>query len=275
MVKLLKIELLKIKSYPVFWITFGLTVIIFVVVAIKGATLDFKFGFFSNNADLDSSNYFKFPYVWGTFSWIAGWFSHLWALLIIILLGNEFNFRMLRQQQVYGLSRKDLLVSKTLLIFGLPLIIFIGVVIFSISFGLKYSESATFSMIFEKSFYSLTYYLQSITYMTFAMLIVFLVGSTGLSLIVYLGYLFFEAIFRFILKQADLGGLNFFLPLKSVSSLTPRPSAEIALSENMQQQIQLNDNTLHFPILITILIGLFYFGLFWFLSYLIIKKKDL
>lgn len=275
MIKLLKIELLKIRNYPVFWVIFGIIILLFTLTSIGAANLNFKFNIFYDSSGVDSKNYFMFPYVWSTFAWIAGWFSHFWAILLIILVGNEFNFRMFRQQHVYGLSRKYLLVSKSLVILVLPIIILILLTIFSIFFGMKYTENFQLADVFEKSFYVFSFYIQSVTYMTLAVLVVFLVNSTGLSIVVYFGFMFFEAIFRFLLKLKNLDGIIYFFPIKSISSLTPRPSIETAMSETLQQQVQISDNTSHFPILITIFIAVVYLAIFWGLSHLIIKKKDL
>ena len=271
MIKLLKIEWMKIRNYPVFWIVFGLIIILTVSVSIGAA--NFKLNFFLSSL-VDIKNYFKFPYVWSTFAWISGLFSHFWAILLIILVGNEFNFRMFRQQHVYGISRKNLLISKSLLVLILPVILVIVMTILSIFYGIKYTENFVFADVFSKSFYVLSFYIQSVTYMSFAVLIVLLVGSTGLSIIMYFGYMFFEAIFRFLLKLKNLDGIIYFFPIKSISSLTPRPSLEVIMSEN-SQQIPITDNTVHFPILVTILIAAIYLTVFFVLSNIIIKKKDL
>jgi len=272
---LLQIELKKVKSYPVFWVIFGIIIILFLIFGLSAANLNLKIGIFSNSSDISTDNYFKFPYVWTTFTWIAGWFSQFWALLLIILVGNEFNFRMYKQQLIYGLNRKQLIFSKIILMSLLPILILFFVFLLSIIFGLKNTEGATFSQIFDKSFYLLTYYVQAIAFMSFAMLIVTLVGSTGLSIIMYLGYLIFEGVFRLMLTLKKITGFIEFLPLKAIQSLTPRPSIETALSDNLQQQMQITDDTSSLPILVTLLIAVIYVVIFWGLTYLIIKKRDM
>lgn len=272
---LLQIELKKVKSYPVFWIIFGIIIVLFLLFGISAANLNLKIGIFSGNSDISTDNYFKFPYVWTTFTWIAGWFSQFWALLLIILVGNEFNFRMYKQQLIYGLNKKQLIFSKIILMSLLPILILFFVFLLSIIFGLKNTEGSTFSQIFDKSFYLVSYYIQAIAFMSFAMLIVTLVGSTGLSIIMYLGYLIFEGIFRLMLTLKKVDGIIHFLPFKAIQSLTPRPSLETAMSDNLQQQLQLSDNTSQYSIFLTLLVAVVYVLIFWGLTYLIIKKKDM
>lgn len=275
MIKLLKIEFLKIRSYPVFWVIFSLIVVLVAIASIGAANLDFKFGLFSDTADIDATNFFKFPHIWGTFAWIAGWLSHFWAFLLIILVGNEFNYRMFRQQHVYGLQRKELMFSKTILMLVLPIIIVVLLIILGLVFGFKYTEDAAFSDIFANFYFILMYYIQSIAYMSLAALIVYLIGSTGLSLVVYVGYLIFEGIFRFLLRLQEMESIIHYFPLKALSSLTPRPSIQIAMSDMLQKQIPFKDDTSPLSLFLTIALGLGYLGFFWFFSYWLVKKKDL
>jgi len=182
---------------------------------------------------------------------------------------------MFKQQHLYGLSRKELVISKGLLISLLPLIIVICLVFLSAIFGVKYSEKIGMASIFQKSYFIFTFYLQSITYMSFAMMIVCLIGHTGLSIVVYFGYLFFEAIIRFIFRIKEITEIIYFFPAKSIASLTPRPSLETAISESLQGQIQLTDRTTQFPMIVTILIACIYLLFFWWLSFSIMKRRDL
>ncbi len=275
MTKLLKIEAIKLKTYPVFWVILILLTFLFAASAISLANLNIKLGLFKDSADIDSSNYFKFPIVWSTFSWIAGWFSHFWSIFLIIILGNEFNYRMIRQQSIYGLNRKELFFSKFFLALLLPLVIFILIFIFSLVFGTKYTDEFSFSTMFQNFYFAIFYYIQSVTYLTFAILVVYLINTTGLSIVVYFGYMFFEGILRLLIRSKISEKIIHYFPIKSISALTPRPSIEIAISDTLQQQIMISDKTIHFNIFWTLVIPLAYFGLFLYLSYVIIKRKDL
>ncbi len=274
MVKLLKLEIKKIKNYPLFWVVFGIIIFLLVATLIVAARMKLKFNIFSQSSGFDIRNYFLFPHIWTTFTWIAGWFSHFWSILIIILVGNEFNYRMMRQQLVFGTERKNLLTSKILLIVVLPVLMILAIFILGLIFGLQYSQNPQINDIFDNIYFLINYYVQIIAYMSFAMLIVLLLRSTGLSIVLYLGYLIFEGIFRSIIKL-KFEEIIYFLPIKAISSLTPRPSIQTAMTENLQKQINIVDVPMHFSEIITLLIALTYLFVFWGLSYFLMKKRDL
>lgn len=274
MIQLLKIEWHKIKSYAVFWVITGIILVLFLAVDIGAATANFKINVFYN-AGFDTQKFFHFPFVWSSFAYLGNFFSHLLALLMIILIGNEFNYRMMRQQIVFGTERSQILLSKILLILFIPILLFVLMIILSLTFGLIYTENISFDKIINSSFFALNSYVQMVAFMSLGMLISLFLRSTGLSIIVYLGYIFFEAIFRLFVR-AKLDGAVFFFPVKSISSLTPRPSINTAMNDVMKQQINgFNDATMHFNEIITLIIPAVYVGIFIYLSYLIIKKRDL
>lgn len=275
MVKLLNIEWHKIKSYSVFWVIFATTIILFLTASILSATPDFKINIFFG-AGFETRNLFKFPYVWTTFAWVAGLFSHLFALLIIILTGNEFNFRMMRQQLIFGTERVQLFFSKVMLILAIPVIISFLLIALSLIFGFSFSTNPSVSDIWGYSFFVVNYYVQAVVFMSFALMIVLLVRSTGLSIILYLVFLFFESLmrlfFRFYLKLVDV---IFVFPMKSTSSLTPYPSVNAAMNDQLKMQTDFVEKTLHFSEFVTLLIPLAYLAIFWALSYIMMKKRDL
>jgi len=275
MIRLFNLEWHKIKSYAVFWVIFGIALLLFLLTAVISAAPDFKVNIFMG-AGFEIRNLFRFPYVWTSLAWMAGLFSHIFALLIIILIGNEFNYRMMRQQLVFGVERKNLFLSKVLLILAIPVITTILVVVLSLIFGFSFSENPGLNDIFSYSFFALNFYVQSVALMGFAFMVILLLRSTGLSIILYLVYIFFEVLvrlfFRYYLKLVDV---VFFFPMKSISSLTPKPSVQAAMNDQLRQQMNFVEEVLHFNEFVTLLIPILYAVIFFFLSYLMIKKRDL
>lgn len=273
MLRLLNIEYKKIKNYAVFWIIFTTVIALFLFTSI----LIFKSGseILADITKLDFNflkEYFRFPNVWISFTWIAGWFSHFWALLIIILMGNEFNFRMFRQQLVTGVTRKDLFKAKLLLIAILPVVMLLLIVILSLTAGFVYNVN-TVDIWYKNSYFIFNFYLQTIAYLSFAMMIVLLIRSTGLSIVVYFAALISESILRLFLR-ISLPGVVSYMPLKSISALTPRPSIEIGM-QSMTQGTGFSDNPMAFSEPITLLIPFAYTVLFVWIIYRLITKRDL
>ncbi len=274
--KLLVIEYLKLRKQLFFWLITGFILLFFLMSAIKIGSMDFSVDlFFPGSNDVNSRKFFMFPTVWQTFSWIAGWINHLWAFFIIVFVTNEFNYKTARLQIIAGLTRKEFLFSKLLTILLLPLLIVLLIIVLGLVHGFKYTENANFSLIVSHSIYIFSYYLQAIAYMTMALLIGIIVESTGASIVVYIGYLFVEAIIRFALKISGAIDVIYFLPAKNFNLLTPRPPVTVALSENAIQQMPINDVTSPVPLLITIIVSIVYIGLFLFFAWQILKKKKL
>lgn len=274
MIRLLKIEWHKIRSYAVFWVIAGIILLLFLALSIGAATANIKFEVFYS-AGFETKKFFQFPFVWSSFAFLGQFFSHLLALLIIILVGNEFNYRMMRQQLVFGTPRSDLFLSKLSLIIFLPLFMFGIMVVLSLLFGFIYTENVGFDIVLSQSFFSVNYYLQMVGFMSFALLVSTLLRSTGLSIIVYLGYLLFELIFGLFMK-IKFDNLMYYFPFKSIGGLTPRPSLNTAMNDMMKMQIgDFKDTPMHFSEPITLLIPLLYISLFLFLSFNMLKKRDL
>ena len=118
MIRLLKIEWLKLRGYRAFWILAGLYALsltgvlvgtkLFVdMVAEKGGDL-------GRIAVEFVPMLFKFPDIWPNLAYIAGYLNVIPAFLMVIVTGNEFSFRTARQNVIDGMSRGEFLASKLL-----------------------------------------------------------------------------------------------------------------------------------------------------------------
>jgi len=272
MLKLLRIELKKNLSYPTFWIFTGIVAGLFILTSLLIAVfeIDFTIGGMGGSSKFDFKVLFNFPHVWNTLAWIASWFNIMLTLLIIILVTNEYAYRTFRQHIIDGLKRSELLVSKIYFILVMALAFTVLVFIASWVFGLIYSKDASMTMIFKNIHFITVYFIQTIAYMTFGMMIAMLFKNTALSLIVYFGYLIFEGIFSFLLQLADIGFYR-FLPRKIISGLTPRPRLDVLLGEQFSQ---MDSPNLDLTLSANIVICLIYITLFLMVSYRIFQKRD-
>ena len=116
MIRLLKIEWLKIKNYTAFII-----VSIFFVIGVVAVNYII---FVVNNNMISQSQAviltgkfspFQFDKTWQTTSYAAGWLLLLPALMLIILITNEFTFRTHRQNIIDGWSRLQFIHVKMLM----------------------------------------------------------------------------------------------------------------------------------------------------------------
>jgi len=127
--------------------------ILFLMVIIVASKIDIAVPGFSMR------NLFRFPDVWATFAWIASWFNILLAIMVIVLVGNEFLFRTFRQQVINGLSVDDLVVGKGIIIFFIALYSLLLVFLLGSVFGIIFSHNFEFADLFSKSHLLAVYFI--------------------------------------------------------------------------------------------------------------------
>jgi hypothetical protein len=275
MMKLFKIELVKILNYTSFRVILILHFLLFLLVVFVSTQIDISVPGFT------TKNLFQFPHVWESFAWIASWFNLLLAILLIVLVGNEYSYKTFRQQVITGLSRNDLIIGKNLVIgivalYGVLLVLFTSTV-----FGLIFTRGLSLSTVFEKSYILIVYFIQAIGYMTLGLLITVIFRNTALSIVMFLLYfLLIEPIIRLLFPR----DIRLYFPVKIISNLTPRPefltitSNESMVDASGQSNLDLNAIGIApdpLPEYLTILLALVYIATFSVLIFVIVRKRDI
>ncbi len=272
MKKNFQIEYHKIKSYIPFWLIVGLFAGLYLLVLFVASNVNI------NVQGLDSRNFIKFPYIWNTATWIAKWFNLLFVLLIIILVSNEFTYKTYRQHIIDGLYRNELVFGKLIIITILSIFSFAFVFILSMIFGSIFSDKIIAGDIVKRLYYVVFYLIQIFGYMSFALLIATLMRSTALSIVVYLGYYFLESILKLYFFILKLPVAKYF-PLEILSSLTPSPNlADAASDAKVQQSIEHSMSNISgqaIALEINVILAIVYISIFVWLSFYIVKKRNL
>ncbi|RYF91571.1 MAG: hypothetical protein EOO03_01040 [Chitinophagaceae bacterium] len=230
MQSLLKIEWLKLKNYMVFKV-----LSIFFVV---GVVLT-NYIVYSVNKNIVGSikpinlvaafNPYTFENTWQTTSYATGYLLILPALLIIILVTNEFSFRTSRQNIIDGWSRQEFIHVKMML-----------ALLISIASTLLVILTAAGFAMFSKSEFSLNgfdhvgyFLLKSFSYNMMAILVSVLIRRTGFAIGLYFIYLGAENIISQLLDVwsmklkkdgvADLGSMGDYLPMNASDGLLTFP----------------------------------------------------
>jgi ABC-2 type transport system permease protein len=230
MINLLKIEWLKIKSYTAFilltsFFALGVAAVNYIVFAFKKNVIDKVEG----SQLLFSGSPFDFDKVWQTVSYYSSFFLMLPALLIVILISNEFTFKTHRQNIIDGWSRFDFLKVKIALAVILALASTAVVVLTGLVFG--FASGTSFSLTgFENVGYFL---LKGVTYNMVAILISLLTKRSGVAITIFFIYTIFEngiSLLLFFLaiklkkdSNLDLGNLGNYLPMNASDGLLTNP----------------------------------------------------
>ena len=230
MTKLLKIEWLKIKSYTGFillssFFVLGMVTLNYIVYAFKKNVIDKV----QASKLLFSSSPFDFDMVWKTVSYYSSYFLMLPALLLVILMSNEFSYKTHRQNIIDGWSRSQFLNVKlaVALIFavGSTLVVILTGLIFGAASGTAFSLNG-----FENVGYFL---LKALTYNMVAILISLLTRKSGVAIALFFIYTIFEngvSLLLFFLavklkkdSNLDLSNLGNYLPMNASDGLLTSP----------------------------------------------------
>jgi hypothetical protein len=214
MPRLIQIENIKTFSSNTFRVIISLHLLFFILVLLSVSRIELSLGQFA------VSRLFQFPYLWEFFPWVASWFNLLLAVLIIVLTCNEFRFNTFRQQVMNGMHEGHLTLGKVYIILLIALYALLLVVVSGLVSG-GMSNSSDSSWIDLAGFQDVgMYFLQTIAYMAMAFLFAVLFKTNGLSIVIFILYLFPGEV---IIRNLIFPSLENYFPAKLISGLTPFP----------------------------------------------------
>lgn len=239
-------------TYKVFWILMGLYFLFLVLgILMAGFTINNWIDNINKHSPIPFPHipiYF-FPDIWQNITFFASirFILILPAIVVIILITNEFTNKTIRQNIVNGMSRHEILLSKLQLIFLISLIITFILVIATLIIGMANTEGYNMTMMLKKISFAGGFFIQLFTFLIFAFFTGFLLRNIGLSIAFFTLYaLIIEPVLYFILKIPRLqpNNISRFLPVNSVIRIVEYPYFPILkklMGLNIQEQISLID----------------------------------
>ncbi len=274
MTNLLRIEWLKIKNYTAFKV-----IGIFFLVGIVLANVFTYYGFQKISANTPAGDFiglfnpYSFTSTWQTTSYVSGFLLILPAMLILMLVTNEYTFRTNRQNVIDGWSRGEFIGVKLIMAFLFALISTIVVFITATSFAAFTQTSFSFHSVSHVGYF----FLKALTYNMFAVLVSVLVKKTGFAIGLFFIYLVGENFVSNILdfwsiklrddKTMDVGSLGNYLPMNAADGLLIFPDNPI---KSFAKGISPTDY-----IWVVLAFAIFYIALFIFWSYKKYIKTDI
>ncbi|TSA29114.1 MAG: hypothetical protein D4R67_02575 [Bacteroidetes bacterium] len=274
--KLLIIELKKVLTYKTFWIIIGLY-FLFLGLGIVMAE-------YIVNAMVDDMNkrlpiplphavLFNFPDIWQNLTFFASirYVLIFPAIVVIILITNEFTNKTVRQNIVNGMSRNEFIFSKLQVVFWMALVITIILTLVMFILGLSHSDSQSLSMMFNRFNFVIGFFIQMLTILCYAFFTAFLLRNTGLAIALFTLYAtIIEPVIYFFLRAPFMweNKVYTYLPVNAVIRVVEYPAIP-ALKRLMNLQLQESVTLLGcaMPLLYSaVMIGL---------VFLIFNRKDL
>lgn len=194
MIRLIRLEFLKLKANRAMWILLGLYLLCLVLVAFSGGVI-LKFientGFQYKSLSPTMLPIYDFEDIWQNLAWLGYFFKIFPAFLLIISITNEFQFKTHRQNIIDGLSRTEFFLSK--LSFAAFLACLSGALIFilGIILGLANATLRSFDAFTVHLYFIPAHIFQLFLYFILAIFLALLIRKSAITIVLLLLYTVF------------------------------------------------------------------------------------
>ncbi len=259
MKKLLFIEWLTIRKNKTFWVLLALYFL--GTIGINTIVSNFQENISTQTSGNIQLDLFHAPYLWNTTGWLTGFALLLPCFLIIVLVTNDFSYKTLRQRIINGLTRKEVIVSKWILIGFLS--VFCWLIYVLTTLIVNHPEQASESLFSGFQFAGYTF-LKIVLSLAIAFIFAIWLKKSGLSIALFLVYYFLvEEIVGHYLNKI-VYHLGDFLPFSCGAELVPSPFSRYIITDSGGQPA-------NYWFLI---VGIGWLVLIIYLSFLYIRKAD-
>jgi ABC-type transport system involved in multi-copper enzyme maturation permease subunit len=275
MLRLIDLELQKLLQSKVSKVLIFVSFVLpFTVLVLSSIKINF-FGFFT--LELGELGIFNFPIIWHITTFFASYFKLFFAIVVVSMIGNEYSNKTIKQNLIDGLSKKEFILSKfyTIVFFSLVSTILMSLASFLI--GLYYSSYNEASIIIRETEFLLAYFVKLVGFFSLCLFFGMLVKRSAFALaflfILYLvEWLVFWGAYEVFGNAESAWKVKGFMPLESMYNLINQPFQRIIMTKYPDNMELAYDYAVHWYEFI-IVIG--WTALFVFLSYRLLKKRDL
>ncbi|MEN3324849.1 ABC transporter permease subunit [Mariniflexile soesokkakense] len=274
MLRLLNLELQKLllnrTSKTLIFISFILP---FFVILLSSFKIN-VFGFFT--LELGELGIFNFPMIWHITTFFASQFKFFFAIVVVSMIGNEYSNKTLKQNLIDGLSKKEFILSKFYTIIFFSLVSTVLITIISFCIGMYYSSYNEAFIVLSETKFLVAYFIKLVGFFSLCLFFGMLVKRSAFALafifiLFILEWLFFGLMAWKLNAEIAEKTQNFF-PLKSMYKLIDQPFQRVVMTKFPDKANLTYDYAVHWHE-ITIVLG--WTALFIFLSYLLLKTRDL
>lgn len=276
MLRLFSIELHRLKhnraSKVLSFIYFGLLTSIALIAMIR-----FPFG---EKIALADMGIFNFPYIWHFNTYVASILKFFLLFVIVSMMANEYSYKTLKQNLIDGLSKKEFILSKfyTVVVFSAISTVFVFVV--SLILGLIYSDFTELSIIFSDLQYLVAFFIKLVGFFSFGLFLGILVKRSafaiGAMIVWYIiEWLIFAILGWKIVSWDTAQSIKNLLPLEAMQNLIKEPGSRLGAVKSIANQLGENITKDYAVQFTEVLIVLLWTAIFVYLSYKLLKKRDL
>ena len=228
MLNIIRTEWLKIKKYPAFWWVMGIT-------ALTYPGINYMFiGVYKNITEEKSSsgqivkaligNPFSFPEAWRTVAYFSSLFVFIPAIVIILLITNEYTYKTNRQNIIDGWSRRDFMIGKLIDVLILSAIVTALYAVVALVIGLTNTSNAAADK-WKLVYYTGLFSLQTFSQLSLAFMVGLLIRKSFIALAIFAFYFIIaEPISVNVLKYKYKNEIGEYFPLEISHRLLPKPA---------------------------------------------------
>ncbi len=278
MIRLLHIEYIKL------WNNRASKVLIlayFILLSCIALIASIKFDIGPIKFHLAEQGIFNFPYIWHFNTYIASILKFFLAIVIVSMVANEYSNKTIKQNLIDGLSKKEFILSKFIMVATLAAISTGFVFIISLLLGYNFSSITETYHVFSDLEFLIAFFVKLVGFFSFCLFLGILVKRSAFALgflfVWFVGEKILYAFMRFDINATkdNWEQIVQFFPLESMSNLIDNPSYRLGAVKQVAKQVGENlnyDYTVHWYEILIVLIWVF---LFVFGSYSLLKTRDL
>lgn len=275
MLRLISIELFKIRHHRA---SLLLIIAYFLLLTSIALIAAIKFDIGPIQFHLAEQGIFNFPFIWHFNTFVAAILKFFLLLVIVSMMANEYSYVTLKQNLIDGLSKKEFILSKfyTVILFAVVSTIFVFFV--SLILGFVYSDFNEISIIFSDLEYLFAFFIKLVGFFSFGLFLGILIKRSAFAVGFMIIWSVGESILKGLLRwkfKLDYEFIMQFFPLEAMSNLIKEPFTKLNAVKTVAKQVG-EDLTKDFSVhLFDIFIVLIWTFIFIYLSYWILKKRDL
>jgi len=276
MVRLLQIEFIKLwnnRASKVLIISYFVLLTSIALIAV----IKFPFGI---NVRLADIGIFNFPYIWHFNTFVTGFFKLFLAIVIVSMMANEYSNKTIKQNLIDGLSKKEFILSKFLTVLSFAAISTVFVFVVSLILGLFFSDFTELSIIFRDLEFVLAFFIKLVGFFSFCLFLGILVKRSAFALGFLILWQILELITRGMIRWKLFDGdtterVMSFFPLQSMFNLIKEPVTRLEAVQTVANQVGETVELNYYVHWYEFLIVLAWSAIFIYLSYALLKKRDL
>ena len=273
---IIRTEWLKIKHYKAFWLLLSVTAISYP--GINGIA----YYAFMDSIDAKSQsgqlvkmllgNPYAFPQTFHTTAYLSSFFTFIPAIVVIMLVTNEYLFKTHRQNIIDGWKKNTFIWGKFISVVLVTLIVTIFYLAVACFIGTLATKEMSGVNVFEKANYIGLFSLQVFCQLSIAFLLGLLIRKAFIAYGIYIFYSFIleNILSGFFRLKSKKWGVDYghYLPFEISDRLIPLPPSigKFNAADNQLAIAAINSHVVY-AVLLTAFV--------WLLSFYIFKKRDL